>query len=360
MKHRPFVSILFAMLLASLFSLSACSGADGTPDGETDPWQVGDNSMSQDMTGGLDMGPGADSAPDGPDMPGPPVLDMSGPIDQGGPNEPDMSPDLDMPPEPDLPPPVPDMETIEDTPPDMPPASDMAPPLALEDELQTAPWYAVIPVTVNMAGKVGFMAELTFNADGTVRLDANGNRDGKWEILPGLGERVRLYDLAQPSPNDPNELVLIPVRSRQGDLVGLDLITGAASTIVFEQVTLRSSRQYTLSQLVGTWRSVDPLPGQNPNEDLRLALRIDNTQIEYGVLDQAGNYQGFLLKLASTADFVDGSFWYMIPDGGQTMGPSLAGEIAVVDGITTIYALYSDDNNNVQYSLPLQRMAPSP
>jgi|GEM_PF-6341039 len=355
MKRYPILSILFALLL--LVTLGACSAGDDPADGDTDPWQVGANNTSGDMTDGADMSPEVDTPPDAldmrppePDMPGPPVLDM------GPPDEPDMRP-----PDIDMSPPRPDMETIEDTPPDMPPVPDMGPPLALEDELQTAPWHAVIPVGMMAnAGKVGFMAELTFNADGTAVLDANGARNGKWEVLAGIGERVRVYDLDQPSPSDPSELVLIPIRSRQGDLVGLDIIAGPASTIVFEQVTLRSARQYTLSQFAGTWRSIDPLPIQN-QQDVYLALRIDNTQIEYGILDAADNYQGFILKPASTADFLDGtSFWYMIPDGGQTMGPSLAGEITMLDGQLTLYALFNDDNTNTQYSIPLRRYVQAP
>lgn len=353
MKRHPVFSILFALLL--LVTLGACSGGDDPADGDTDPWQVGANNTSADMTPAVDMGLDVDTPPDVRDMTDPP-LDMPGPIDQGRPDEPDMRP-----PDIDMSPPVLDMETVEDTPPDMPPAPDMAPPAMLEDELQTAPWYAVIPVgMMGNAGEVGFMAELNFGANGDATLDANGARAGKWEVVPGIGERVRVYDLDQPSPSDPAELILIPIRSRQGELVGLDIIVGPASTIVFEQVTLRSARQYTLSQFVGTWRSIDPLPVQS-QQDVYLALRIDNTNIEYGILDASDNYQGFILKPSSTADFLDGtSFWYMIPDGGQTMGPSLAGEITTLDGQLTLYALFSDDNTNSQYSIPLQRYIQAP
>jgi hypothetical protein len=50
----------------------------------------------------------------------------------------------------------------------------------------------------------------------------------------------------------------------------------------------------------------------------------------------------------------------MIPDGGQTMGPSLAGEITTLDGQLTLYALFNDDNTNSQYSIPLQRYIQAP
>lgn len=301
---------LYMFMLTTLaINAMACGSDDPSQQDKNNRWQLTDMSPGGDMSVGQDM-----AAP------------------------PDMSITQDMAVTPDL-------SVAQDMGQDMPPALDMAPDMAipiddpLTRDLVRAPWLGILELDSQGSQSIGFALELTFGADKSVKVSVNQTREGKWQELDN--GRIFIYDLPKDDGTGTEELFFDPVRV-DGQLKALSLLVSVnpQRTLPFEQVSARSARDFTTSELTGRWQSLNRHTNKN-NDNFHIALRIDATgRMEYGVLGRDEIFRGFLDYPISTATFSDQrSFWHVIPPTNSMMTPPLAGQLLrAVDGSVRLFA----------------------
>lgn len=304
------MKLLPITLLGLCLGLSAC-GADERSNTDTNNrWQLTDMSAKQDMNQ---------------------RQDMARPQDIGG----DLDVRQDMA--------VADMSVTDDMAQDMAPVDDMAPDMSIDDpltrDLVRAPWLGILELESQGSQSVGLALELTFSADKTVKVSVNQTRVGKWQELDN--GRIFIYDLPKDDGTGNEELFFEPVRV-QGQLRALSLTISVnpQRTLPFEQVSARSARDFTRSELTGRWQSINRHTNRN-NDTFHIALRIDAAgRMEYGVLGRDEIFRGFLDYPINTATFSDQrSFWHVIPPTNSMMTPPLAGQLLrAVDGSVRLFA----------------------
>lgn len=309
------LTTLSATLLSFLlFTLAACGSDDNSVRTQNDGrWMISD------------MGAQADMSATPQDMSSI-VEDMSQPEDMG---RGDQGATLDMAPE--------DMT---------PPQADMAPSDPFVRALTSSPWLGIFELESQGSQSVGIAIELEFGDDQSVTFKTNTARTGKWQRLNN--GRLFIYELPKDDGSGDDEL-FFDVVEEGGQVRALSLLLSAdpVRTMPFEQISARSARDFTVSELTGRWQSLQTHTNPN-NNTFHLALRVDAAaQLEYGIFGPDEIFRGIFSYPIQTATFSDKrSFWYITPPTSDPTFMPVAGQLLrAVDGSVRLFAPVSEKDS---------------